>query len=80
MNEAFAKNMAEGYALEQPSLVIHGRQDPVVPISHAKAVAGGLPSAEGRWLERCGHFPQIEHAATVNGWLADFLYAPTRPR
>ena len=66
--------------LEQPSLVIHGSQDPVVPISHAKAVAGGLPSAEGRWLEHCGHFPQIEHAATVNGWLADFLYAPTRPR
>jgi len=66
--------------LERPALVIHGRQDPVVPISHARAVAGGLAAAEGRWLDRCGHFPQIEHAETVNGWLGDFLHAPTRPR
>lgn len=66
--------------LEAPALLIHGSQDPVVPISHAAAVADGLPSAEGRWLDRCGHFPQIEHAATVNGWLADFLYAGTRYR
>ncbi|MBI2525725.1 MAG: alpha/beta fold hydrolase [Candidatus Rokubacteria bacterium] len=66
--------------LEVPSLIVHGRQDPVVPMSHAAAVARELPVAEGRWLDRCGHFPQIEHPATVNGWLADFLYAGTRSR
>jgi len=59
----------------RPALVIHGRQDPVVPIAHAEAVVRGLRRAEGRWLDRCGHFPQIEHATAVNAWLGEFLFA-----
>jgi pimeloyl-ACP methyl ester carboxylesterase len=57
-------------------LVIHGREDRVVPLSHARQVADGLGVVEPRWLDRCGHFPQIEHAAAVNAYLRDFLYAP----
>ena len=60
---------------ERPVLVIHGQQDPVVPIAHAKALAQGLPRAEGRWLDRCGHFPQIERVGAVNEWLGEFLFA-----
>jgi pimeloyl-ACP methyl ester carboxylesterase len=59
----------------RPALVIHGRQDPVVPLAHAEAVVQGLRRVEGRWLDRCGHFPQIEHAAAVNEWLGEFLFA-----
>lgn len=67
--------------LDRRVLVVHGLQDRVVPPTHAGHVLEGLPGAEGRWLDRCGHFPQIEHAATVNGWLRDFLHASpaTRP-
>lgn len=61
--------------LDRPALVIHGRQDRVVPLSHAEAVVGGFQMVESRWLDRCGHFPQIEHAAAVNEWLGDFLFA-----
>lgn len=57
-------------------LVVHGREDRVVPLAHARQVADGLGVAQPRWLDRCGHFPQIEHAATVNAYLRDFLYAP----
>jgi pimeloyl-ACP methyl ester carboxylesterase len=57
----------------RPTLVIHGRQDPVVPFRHAEAAARGIGRARTRWLDRCGHFPQIEHAAAVNKWLAEFL-------
>lgn len=60
-------------ALDLPVLWIHGRQDPVVPPSHAKTMARALPNARLRWLDRCGHFPQIEHAATVNSWLGEFM-------
>lgn len=60
-----------------PVLVIHGRQDRVVPFGHAQSVVRGVPRAEGRWLDRCGHFPQIEHAAAVNDWLGEFLFATT---
>ena len=66
--------------LDRPVLVIHGRQDPVVPLAHAEAVAATIPRAEACWLDRCGHFPQIEHPAIVNDWLADFLYARASSR
>ena len=57
-------------------LVVHGREDRVVPLSHARQVADGLGVAQPRWLDRCGHFPQIEHPSAVNAYLRDFLYAP----
>ena len=57
-------------------LVVHGREDRVVPLAHAKQVADGLGIAQPRWLDRCGHFPQIEHTAAVNAYLAEFLFAP----
>jgi 4,5:9,10-diseco-3-hydroxy-5,9,17-trioxoandrosta-1(10),2-diene-4-oate hydrolase len=59
----------------RPALVIHGRQDRVVPVAHAEAVAGGLPTAVMRVVDQCGHFPQIEHARAVNEWLGEFLFA-----
>ncbi|MFQ5898452.1 MAG: alpha/beta fold hydrolase [Candidatus Methylomirabilia bacterium] len=60
-------------ALGLPVLSIHGRQDPVVPHAHAETVARAIPMARLRMLDRCGHFPQIEHAATVNEWLGEFI-------
>ena len=57
-------------------LVVHGLQDRVVPVGHARQVADGLSVAQPRWLDRCGHFPQIEHASVVNSYLRDFLFAP----
>ena len=57
-------------------LVVHGLQDRVVPLAHARQVADGLAAAQPRWLDRCGHFPQIEHASAVNAYLTAFLYAP----
>ena len=69
-----AERYREGLlALERPVLLIHGQQDPVVPIAHAETVARTLPNATLRVLDRCGHFPQIEHAPTVNEWLGDFI-------
>jgi pimeloyl-ACP methyl ester carboxylesterase len=61
----------------RPTLIIHGRQDPVVPFQHAEAAAKGIRRAEARWLDRCGHFPQIEHGGAVNGWIGEFLLAGT---
>lgn len=66
--------------LDLPVLLIHGRQDPVVPAAHCRAVAEGLPRAEARWIEACGHFPQLEHSGTVHQWLGEFLPARPAPR
>lgn len=66
--------------LDLPVLLVHGRQDPAVPPAHCAEVGEALRSAQVRWLERCGHFPQIEHADVVNGWLAAFLAGRPAPR
>lgn len=66
--------------LDVPVLAIHGRQDPVVPAAHCVEVVEHCRRGTVRWLDRCGHFPQIEHAGAVNAWLAEFLVGRTAPR
>jgi pimeloyl-ACP methyl ester carboxylesterase len=66
--------------LDLPVLAIHGREDPVVPATHCAAVIDVVPRGAVRWLDRCGHFPQIEHAPAVNAWLAEFLVGRAAPR
>jgi pimeloyl-ACP methyl ester carboxylesterase len=66
--------------LGTPVLLIHGRQDPVVPAAHCEEVAGAVPRAAVRWLEDCGHFPHLEHARVVNDLLAEFVAGRAAPR
>lgn len=41
--------------LEMPSLVIHGLNDPFVPIDHSKKLASVLPNSKTKWFENMGH-------------------------
>jgi pimeloyl-ACP methyl ester carboxylesterase len=66
--------------LELPVLVIHGRQDRVISSAHCHEAAELLPHPHVRWIEACGHFPQIEYADVVNGWLTEFLVGRRAPR
>jgi pimeloyl-ACP methyl ester carboxylesterase len=66
--------------LDLPVLFVHGRQDPAVPARHAGEAASGFPRAALRWVDACGHFPHLEHAEVVNGWLAEFLVGRPAPR
>lgn len=58
--------------LRVPSLVVHGRQDPI-PLASAQAAADSL-SAHGRWLEDCGHVPYVEQPQALFSAVRDFLY------
>jgi len=79
--EAHAQDYRRALAtLELPVLLIHGRQDRVVPPEHCAEVAGVLRHAAVRWVDACGHFPQIEHVEAVNAWLANFLVGRPAPR
>lgn len=66
--------------LDAPVLLVHGRQDRAVPPSHCADAVEGMSGAAVRWLDRCGHFPHIEHASIVNGWLTEFLVGRTANR
>ncbi len=79
--EAHAPDYRRAIAtLDLPVLLIHGRQDRVVPPTHCAQVAEGFARATVRWVDECGHFPQIERAETVNRWLVDFLVGRPAPR
>jgi pimeloyl-ACP methyl ester carboxylesterase len=41
--------------LDVPALVIHGRDDPVFPLEHGRALADAIPGAELLLLDRMGH-------------------------
>jgi pimeloyl-ACP methyl ester carboxylesterase len=68
--EAYRRAIA---TLEAPVLLIHGQGDRVVPPAHVASAVDAFPRATIRWVDACGHFPQIERSADVNGWMADFL-------
>jgi pimeloyl-ACP methyl ester carboxylesterase len=66
--------------LDHPVLVVHGQQDPVVPAVHCSNVADGVARGRVRFIDDCGHFPQIEQPTVVNGWLRQFLVGRPAPR
>lgn len=41
--------------LKIPALIIHGVQDPVIPIEHGKKMARIIPNADSLWIENMGH-------------------------
>lgn len=58
-------------ALRIPTLVVHGRQDPI-PLESAEAVAKAL-GAESQWLDDCGHVPYVEQPGPLFAAVRDFL-------
>lgn len=67
-------------ALPQPTLLIHGRDDRVVPVSCAYRLAELIDRAQLQVYGRCGHWALVERADDVNGLVAQFLGArPRRP-
>lgn len=70
-------------ALAIPTLVVHGRQDQLVPVSFARDVARRHPQWTYVEFAQCGHAPQLEAPTefleTVTAWANDRLPGPTGP-
>ncbi|WP_312871426.1 alpha/beta fold hydrolase [Amycolatopsis acididurans] len=60
-------------AVEHPVLLVHGREDKVVPVEVAWNMVRLLPDADLRVFARCGHWTQIERAADFNAEVGQFL-------
>jgi pimeloyl-ACP methyl ester carboxylesterase len=61
--------------LTMPTLLLHGREDRVVPVENASVLADAMPHANLHLLGGTGHWLQIERAATVNALVGEFLDA-----
>jgi 2-hydroxymuconate-semialdehyde hydrolase len=61
--------------IEQPALLLWGREDRVTPVGVGERLSRDLPGARLVVYPRCGHFPMIEHARQSARELARFLEA-----
>ena len=63
-----------------PTLVVHGSDDRIIALEHARAVARAIPDAELVVVEGGGHRPDIRDPVLVNRVLDRFLGDGARPR
>lgn len=67
-------------SINTAALLVHGREDKVVPLHVAITMLGLLPNADLHVFAACGHWTQIERAAEFCELVADYLSFPTRTR
>ena len=60
-------------ALPHETLVIHGREDKVIPLSVSLELARMIERAQLHVFGQCGHWTQIEHTARFTQLVANFL-------
>lgn len=60
-------------ALQAPTLFVHGREDPLIPVSWSERAAERTPDGELAVLEDCGHWPPRERPDPFNETLGAFL-------
>jgi pimeloyl-ACP methyl ester carboxylesterase len=63
----------EARAVTTRTLLLHGREDKVVPVDVAWNMVRLLPDADLSVFARCGHWTQIERAADFNTLVTSFL-------
>jgi 2-hydroxy-6-oxonona-2,4-dienedioate hydrolase len=59
--------------VETPTLLIHGRDDRVVPYEHSLHLVAHVPNSRLVLFNRCGHWAQLEHAAEFNHLVTGFI-------
>ncbi|HYR92563.1 MAG TPA: alpha/beta fold hydrolase [Methylomirabilota bacterium] len=65
--------MAQATRYRGPALVVWGREDAVLPISHLAEAKAVYPQAEVVVIERCGHLPMIERTDEFLAALLPFV-------
>ena len=59
--------------IEQPTLILHGRDDQVIPLDNSLRLLEFIEHSQLHIFARCGHWVQIEHAAEFTKLVGDFL-------
>ncbi len=59
--------------IEAPALIAWGRQDIVTPPEVAEQFTELMPDTRLRWIEHCGHAPQIERGDVLGMLIDEFL-------
>jgi pimeloyl-ACP methyl ester carboxylesterase len=59
--------------IRQPTLIVWGRQDPIIPVSHAHAAHAALPNSKLVIFDECGHMPLWEYPREFCQVVLEFL-------
>jgi 2-hydroxymuconate-semialdehyde hydrolase len=80
--DAMASAEADIRALPHETLLIHGREDRVIPLANSLTLAQWIPNSQLHVFGHCGHWTQIEHKDRFNllveGFLAEADAGPPR--
>jgi 2-hydroxymuconate-semialdehyde hydrolase len=71
--DALASDESEIRRIGNETLIVHGREDRVIPLSSSYRLLELIDRAQLHVFGRCGHWTQIEHAARFNRLVSDFL-------
>ena len=75
--DALATSEEQVRAITAPALILHGRDDRVIPLENSLRLHHLLDDSELHVFGQCGHWTQIERATEFTTLLTGFL-APTR--
>ena len=71
--DAMASREEDIRALPHQTLLLHGREDQVIPLITSQTLANWIPRSQLHVFGQCGHWTQIEHAARFVRLVGDFL-------
>lgn len=71
--ESMAKHEAEIPSIKQPTLIVHGREDQVIPVANAYKLINMMDNAQLHVFGHCGHWTQIEKAEQFANLVNNFL-------
>lgn len=71
--DAMASRESDIRRIPHETLVIHGREDRIIPLANSLTLAQWIHRAQLHVFGRCGHWTQIEHAARFTRLVDDFL-------
>lgn len=70
---ALAFDLEELARITTPTLLVHGREDRVIPLDSALSMLNVLPNADLHVFSRCGHWTQIERTSEFVAVVDQFL-------
>lgn len=73
--EAMAHAEADVRGIQHKTLMVHGRDDKVIPLSTSLTLLEWIEDSQLHIYGRCGHWTQIEHAVAFCQLAANFLKA-----
>ncbi len=71
--DAMASAETDIRALKHETLIVHGRDDKVIPLQNSLTLLDWIDRSQLHVFSRCGHWVQIEHAARFARLLKDFF-------